>query len=336
MSVRKSKNVPFHKIIEVSGLLDTSLTPEEIEDVKTEFIWFFNGENNAQQLFRQFNHSFLSGLYQKYLDEIDKLKEHYGLSEIIGDSEYAHGWFEDWKKLKTYNKEQFLEKIKSDPSFSEVWGDMGVSDSLEFRKWGVQVQFDVNDNAAVKNPGKDQLTQLIGGLSIKPKEGFHAFSLYNPSNMEERISILNMLVSQFECKELSFDERAKWFHEKHIEDSIEMSLDDVIEKMKKSSLEKIEYGDSFMSIPKYKINLLSTFNGFSDQVHLEKSECFCLILITVISRVMNMVPGYVALSSMRSPVGKKKKADKKFRVVFDPVFNGSLTLEYNQIKIKKE
>lgn len=334
MPGKKKKNAPFHKITQFSDSFETSLSIEDIEDVKTEFIWFFNGENNAQKLFRQFNYSFLAALYQKYIDEIEKLKTHYGLSEIINDCEYAHGWFEDWKKLRIYTKEQFLEKIKSDSAFSEVWGEMGVSDSLEFRRWGVQVQFDANDSASIKNPGKDQLNQLIGSLSLKPKDGMHAFSLFNPSNADERISAMNMLISQFDCIELSFEERAKWFYEKHIENSIEIAQEDVIAKMKMGNLEKINYGDTFISIPKYKLNLLSTFNGFYSQDHLERAECFCFFLMAVMSKIMNMVPGYVALSSARTPIQRGKKIKKRISVVFDQVIQNDLILDYNHIKIK--
>lgn len=336
MTSSKTAKGPFYKTIDFSDTLETTLTLEEIEDVKTEFVWFFNGENNARKLFQQLNTSFLEALYKKYIDEIEKLKEYYGLSDIINESEYVHGWFEDWKKLKTYNIDQFIQKIKTDKEFSEVWADMGVSDPLEFRNWGVQVQFDLNDNASVRRPGKDQLAHLIGSLATNPKGGTHTFTLYNPYNTEERITESNMLLSSFECTELSFDEKAKWFYKKHSEDSIDINFEDVVLKMKNENVEKISYGDSFLSLPKYRLNVLSVFNNFSSQKHIEKSEFFCTLLLSVISKIMNMVPGNITLVSVKNPKDKKKKPDKRYKFMFEHSQKNVLTLEYNQIKIKKD
>lgn len=322
------------RTLEFSGKIETLLSDEDLEDAKTEFIWFFNGNNNARQLFTKSNHDYLDGLYKRYTNEIEKLERHYGLTEIIEESTYIHNWFRNWRKLEIFTKEEFFEKIKLDDSFSEIWADTGVSDGLEFRNWGVQVQFDIDDKASIKQKGIDQLTNAINSLALNPVSGKHIMTFYNPSNIEERIYAPDILMCQFDCEELEMKERIAWFHSNYSKKGDSLSA--TSKKLKGKDLRKVKVNDGFVCIPSYKMNLAVTLNKFENELDFEKSEVFSNLLILVFSKIMNMVPGYLSMNFIKKYSENPKKEKRKVFLEFKLDTSSIYSLNYEQIIIKNE
>jgi hypothetical protein len=282
-----------------------SLTDAEIHDVRTEFVWFFTGQNNAKTLIEQRNLKFLDMLYEKYEGEIRKMREHYGLDEIIGDMDYAQAWFKDWKKMELFTKEQFLDKIRTSEDFALIWADLGITDSIEFRNWGITVQFDANDNASVNKPGKDQLSGMINSIVSDPENGLHCATLYNPSNIGERSTPVGMLTVQFVCHPMKYEERIRWLFENHYETGMEYEI--LLDSLKSQDLDKLKWYDDFLTLPKYRISSFSNYARLRSQKELDCAGLLNTMLLKTIARFMNMDPVSATVHTIKG-FGKSKKA----------------------------
>ena len=101
----------FQKRISCSPELDLSLDEKQIQETLVEFIWFYNGTNNVKFLIDNNHLNYIDLLYNKYSKEIDNLIKYYDLAEIIEESEYFHGWFNNWKHKKPDEVEWFITKM---------------------------------------------------------------------------------------------------------------------------------------------------------------------------------------------------------------------------------
>lgn len=318
MPKRKVRKIEFRADFDSSKPLPVSLTDAEMQDVRTEFVWFFTGQNSAKSLIEQRNDKFLDILYQRYKTEIAKMRQHYGLDEIISDMDYAQAWFLDWKKMELFSRDQFREKIRTSEDFALVWADLGITDSLEFRNWGITVQYDANDNASVNKPGKDQLTSLINSIVSNPEKGFHFASLFNPSNIEDRTGPVGILSVQFTCEPMSYEERVWWFFSNHYETGLEYEI--LLQDMKKDDLEKFKWYDDFISIPKYRINLFSYYSGIDSERTLDSLAVFNVMFLKTIAAFLNMESCNVSIFTLNGfrRSNKTKKDDVFIQTSIEP------------------
>lgn len=330
MPKRKVRECELRADFDSKKPIAVSLTDAEMHDVKTEFVWFFTGQNNARPLIEQRNNKYLDILYEKYKTEIAKMRNHYGLDEIITEMDYAQGWFRDWKKMELFTKEQFQDKVITSEDFALVWADLGITDSLEFRNWGITVQFDANDNASVNKPGKDQLTSLINSIVSNPEHGLHFATLYNPSNLEDRSEPTGMLTVQFMCKPMSYEERIWWFFSSHYETGMEYEI--LLQSLKGQDLDKFKWYDEFLSFPKYKIDLLSTYGHIDDERMLDKTALFNLMFLKTLSVFLNMDHSKVSIFTMKGY--RKSRKVKKENVVIHTNIEPSKGLNIQNGSIK--
>jgi len=330
---KNNKQVNFTKKIDCSGFIELGLNNEEINQSLIEFVWFFNGSNNIKFLLDNNHHGFIDVLYQKYNNEIDNLIKYYDLSNIIEESEFCHGWFSNWKQLQKFTENEFVAKIKTDFEFSSIWADFGVSDSLEFRNWGIEISFDTDDRASVSKKGKDQFRQLINSLAIDPENGSHIINIYNISNLEERLVKSNLLLIKFFCEKLSYDERIEWFFKNHYETGMELCI--LKDSFKKENLDSIKWYDTLVSIPKYKLNIISDYNDIDNNLELDKNILFNCFFLKFVSKLFNMLPNSIILNSIyKSNDGNKKRIKNKYSININDKNFDSLNLEIQDFNIK--
>jgi len=325
-------NFLFKKDFNTQKKISVSFDVKELENIKNEFIWFFNGSNNAKFLFENDIEIYLNNLYEKYINEIDKLIKYYSLNDIISESEYIHGWFHNWKNLDLYTKDQFLNKIKYDQEFSNIWADMGITDSLELRNWGIHINFDSNDNPIIQKQGKDQIKHLITSIASDPENGFHILNFYNVSNREERLVPPNLLTIQFYCEKLSYEDRIDWFYANHYETGMEYEI--LLETMKKENLNKVKWYDEFIYIPEYNLNLSASYNEFINNYEFEKSTVFNYLLLKVLSNMLKMVPNKFTINALKTNIENIEITQlKSFNAEIIKESFGTLTLDKKDIKI---
>lgn len=303
--------------VDPNSPVKVSISDAEIYDVKVEFVWFFTGQNNAKPLLVERNYKYLDRLYDRYKSEIAKMRDYYGLDEIIHTAEYAQGWFRDWKKMELFSKEQFLEKNKLSQDFAMIWADLGVTDSLELRNWGLTIHYDANDDASVKNAGKDQLSVLINSIISDPENGIHCITLFNPSNKEERTMPLSLLTSQFVCNKMNYEERVWWFFTNFYESGMEYEI--LLENFRKDDLDKLKWYDEFITIPKYSLSSHSTYTEIKSEKELESHIVFNMMFLQTMSQILGMVPSNLSLFSPKANGIKKtrKKDDLSIQIKID-------------------
>lgn len=305
MSKRKTKECELRADFDCRSAITVGLTDAEIHDVRTEFVWFFNGQNNARPLIEQRNLKFLDMLYDKYKNEIAKMRDHYGLDEIIVDMHYAQAWFRDWKKMELFTKEQFLDKVRTSEDFALMWADLGFTDSIEFRNWGITVQYDANDNASINKHGKDQLAGLINSIVSNPENGLHCATLYNPTNTDERAMPIGMLTVQFVCHPMKYEERVRWLFENYYETGLEYEI--LLDSLKSQDLDKLKWYDDFLTLPKYRISSFANYARLGSQKELDHAALFNIMLLKTVAKFMNMDALTASVHTIKG-FGKPKKS----------------------------
>lgn len=303
---KEKKDINFKQKINISNSIQLSLTPQEVKEQIVEFVWFFNGSNNVTFLLENNNYNYIDLLFKKYCDEIDKLIIYYELKEIIEESEFCHGWFKSWKSLEKFNKQEFINKLKTDIEFSSVWSDFGFSDSLEFRNWGIQINFDNEDRGKVSQKGKDQFRELINSLANEPENGTHIISYYNLTNTEERLIKNNLLYNKFYCEPLSYKERVEWFFMNHYETGMELEI--IMESMKDKNLDFYSWYDGYVSIPKFKLNIIADYIKLENNNQTDKEILFNYLFLLYVSKLFNMLPNSIELNVLYKT---KERLDKK-------------------------
>jgi thymidylate synthase len=330
---KNNKQIYFTKKINCSNFIELTLSEEEVNQNLIEFVWFFNGTNNIKFLLENNHYGFIDILYKKYNNEIDNLIKYYDLSNIIEESDFCHGWFSNWRQLQKFSQSEFVAKIKTDLEFSSIWADFGISDSLEFRNWGIEISFDSEDRGSISKKGNDQFRQLINSLAMDPENGSHIISLYNVSNIEERLVKNNLILIKFFCEKLNYDQRVEWFFQNHYETGME--LDILKDNFKKENLDSIKWYDSLVSIPKYRLNIASDYNIIENNLELDKIILFNSLFLKFVSKLFNMLPNNVMVNSIYKINDSNKKRTKiKYNIsVVDKKFD-SLNLEIKDFNIK--
>ena len=325
----------FQKRISCSPELDLSLDEKQIQETLVEFIWFYNGTNNVKFLIDNNHLNYIDLLYNKYSKEIDNLIKYYDLAEIIEESEYFHGWFNNWKQLDKFTKDQFLSKLKTDFDFSSLWADFGMSDSMEFRNWGIQINYDNDDRAKISHQGKDQFKKLLSSIGEDPENGLHVINIFNPSNIEDRLIKSNWLISQFFCQKLTYEERVKWFFQNYYETGMEYEI--LLNSFKDEELDSIKWYDDTIQVPKYNLNISSNYNNIETDQELEKLILFNYFLLKYTSTLFNYLAGDIIINSTYRTIEEESKnqlSKYKFEIKNKKFDNINLELnDFNFIKI---
>lgn len=309
--------------------IEHNLSENDIEDILIEFIWTFNGSNNAMFLIENHNFKYLDFLYQKYTGEIDKMIKYYELETIIEESTYIHSWFNNWKKLEIFTKDQFLNKLKIDQEFSDIWADMGYNDSLELRNWGIEIQYDAEDKASLKSKGKDQIHSVINSLLLNPTSGTHFINFFNPNNIQERFLKSNYFSVQFSVHELEYEERIKWFFTNYYETGMEYEI--LLDTMKKQNLDKIKHYDQIISLPKYLINSFNFFNRFDNEFEKFKAIIFSDLLLKTLASYTNMIPNNYEILSNSVIKPRKIKNLQKIYLKLNKKTKDTIKIDRNEI-----
>jgi hypothetical protein len=207
--------------------------------------------------------------------------------------------------MELFTKDQFLDKVRTSEDFALVWADLGITDSLEFRNWGITVQYDANDNASVNKSGKDQLAGIINSMVSDPENGLHCATLYNPTNTGERSMPLGMLTVQFVCRPMKYEERIRWLFENHYETGMEYEI--MLDSLKSQDLDKLKWYDDFLTLPKYRIGSFSNYARLESQKELDHAGLFNTMLLKTVATFMNMEASTATVHTIKG-FGKPKKA----------------------------
>jgi thymidylate synthase len=116
-----------------------------------ELLWFLNGDTNVKYLVDNNVRIWNEWPFQRYLAE-NKLEENY--------PRYS----EEWNQKLT----EFVENLRSDPTFASKWGNLGPVYGKQWRDFG----------------GVDQISQVINQIKNNPDSRRHLVIAWNPPEVK--------------------------------------------------------------------------------------------------------------------------------------------------------
>ena len=127
--------------------------------IVTELLWFLQGNTNIKYLVDNNCHIWDGDAYKNYLNKNMFLPNPKWLKETE-DGEYD-----------LLDKEEFINKIKTDDEFAKKWGDLGPIYGKQWRSWGTGETVTVGHNGSHTLLGEkviDQIQNLINDLKNNP------------------------------------------------------------------------------------------------------------------------------------------------------------------------
>jgi thymidylate synthase len=150
----------------------------------TELIWFLKGDTSIEYLLKNDCNIWTGDAYQDYLKECKRLEK---------NNEHLH------PDGRPYTKEEFVEKIKTDKSFTKRFGNLGKIYGYQWRNWNGEI---------------DQISELIRQLKDNPDSRRLLVSAWNASDLPHQVLPPCHYGFQVYTRELSDDERAKLYEQK--------------------------------------------------------------------------------------------------------------------------
>ncbi|MDN6162475.1 MAG: thymidylate synthase [Atopostipes sp.] len=136
--------------------------------IKSELLWFLNGDTNIRYLLEHNNHIWDEWAFESYVESDDYKgpdMTNFGIRAL-----------EDEKFNQQYKKEMntFREKILEDENFAEEYGNLGNVYGAQWRSW-----------PSVEGGAIDQIEKVIQSIKENPDSRRHIVSAWNPDEIDE-------------------------------------------------------------------------------------------------------------------------------------------------------
>ena len=213
-----------HKMSEGFPLLTTKKM--HWNSIVTELLWFLRGDTNIKFLLDYDCHIWDGDAYKNYLEHT--------------------------QHEASYTKEQFINLIKTDKAWANVWGELGPIYGKQWRDWN----------------GIDQIQNLINELKSNPDSRRLMVSAWNVSELDEMVLPPCHYGFQVYTRELSIEEQVRAY-----------------EKMGYAkNLDPLDYA------PKRAISLMWNQRSVDTFLGLPFNIASYGLLLEIIAREVNMVP----------------------------------------------
>jgi thymidylate synthase len=148
------------------------------KSIVTELLWFLRGDTNIKFLLDYDCHIWDGDAYKNYLEHT--------------------------QHEASYTKEQFINLIKTDKDWANVWGDLGPIYGKQWRQWQGWMDMNGNEKGSL---WYDQILQLVHSLKTNPDSRRLMVSAWNVAELDQMV--LPPCHYGFQCyvRELSIEER---------------------------------------------------------------------------------------------------------------------------------
>ena len=133
-----------------------------------ELLWFLRGDTNIKFLLDYDCHIWDGDAYKNYLEET--------------------------QHESSYTKEQFINSIKTDKSWANVWGDLGPIYGAQWRGWrvgkGIETALKTEDGETIYEAGSmyiDQIQNLINDLKTNPDSRRLMVNAWNVGELNQMV-----------------------------------------------------------------------------------------------------------------------------------------------------
>ena len=160
-----------HKMSEGFPLLTTKKMAWNV--MVTELLWFLRGDTNIKFLLDYNCHIWDGDAWENY-----KRKT---LEKFMNDTIIAG--------YAITNKEEFINKIKTDDTFAEKWGELGPIYGKQWRSWrhGTNEWYDGKNHYDEESKSIDQIANLINELKTNPDSRRLMVSAWNVGELNQMV-----------------------------------------------------------------------------------------------------------------------------------------------------
>jgi thymidylate synthase len=248
-----------------------------------ELIWFLRGDTNIKYLVDNDVHIWDGDAYKKYsktpIDSISFSDRENNFK--VDDVEFNSGY----PNYVHYTQEEFIDKIKTDISFAQKWGELGPVYGKQWRNWNRfehKKLFGSSDYDVTNNP-VDQIQNLINDLKTNPDSRRLMVSAWHVSEIESMT--LPPCHYGFQCytEEMTYEERVERWCLSHGK-SIHFA-----QNMNEERLDRFEY-------PRRKLSLKWTQRSVDSFLGLPFNIASYAFLLHLLSKEVNMIPGDLIFS----------------------------------------
>jgi thymidylate synthase len=154
-----------HKMSDGYPLLTTKKMA--FKTMVTELLWFLKGDTNIKYLVDNGCHIWDGDAYKNYDANYSDLKDGFVGIDLADPRN---------NEIRKFTKEEFINKIKTDPIFAHVWGELGPIYGAQWRKWPSS---DLTSNHI------DQIENLIYQLKTNPDSRRLMVSAWNVDDLAQ-------------------------------------------------------------------------------------------------------------------------------------------------------
>jgi len=176
-----------HKMSEGFPLLTTKKMP--FKTITTELLWFLRGDTNIKYLVDNNCHIWDGDCFANYLKNRDRFSNKDNVKEDV----VINGM--NGSSNRAYTQEEFINKIKTDDTFANIWGELGPVYGKQWRLW--------NTNSV----SIDQIQDLISDLKTNPDSRRLMVSAWNVGELDQMTLPPCHYGFQVYTRELSLEER---------------------------------------------------------------------------------------------------------------------------------
>ncbi len=235
--------------------------------IKTELIWFLNGETNIKYLVDNGCNIWNGDAYKMYM----KSKYHKG--PITNMSKL-------YDKYGEVDIKQFAELIKTDEEFSSIAGELGPVYGAQWRRWSNPI---VCEPEGWYDEPIDQITELINELRTNPDSRRLIVTAWNICDLPRMTLPPCHFVFQCYTQEMTFHERVKYWcnslnkNISYAEDLTDRKLDS-------------------LNVPKRKLSLKWTQRSCDVPLGIPYNIASYGFLLHLLAKEVNMVPDQLIFS----------------------------------------
>jgi thymidylate synthase len=227
----------------------------------TELLWFLRGDTNIKYLVDNGCHIWDGDAYQAYIKRYNK-------GEYVGKTKLLENSKKNRTLTEPFTKEEFIEKIKTDDDFAEIWGELGPIYGKQWRDWSA------NPNHTW---GIDQIANLINDLKTNPDSRRLMVNAWNVGELDQMVLPPCHYGFQVYTRELSLNERLNLVSTIIGEEKI---------RTHENNLERVEK----LNIPTRAISLMWNQRSVDTFLGLPFNIASYALLLEIIAKEVNMVP----------------------------------------------
>jgi len=234
----------------------------------TELLWFLRGDTNIKFLVDNDCHIWDGDAWENY-----KRKT---LEKFMDDTTIAG--------YAITNKEQFINKIKTDDKFAKQWGELGKIYGSQWRSWNT-LKWEATNKTDPSHPdrpmlkwnieGIDQIANLINELKTNPDSRRLMVSAWNVGELDQMILPPCHYGFQMYTRELSLEEKIQWVMKNR-----DIELDNLI-------ITEEAFSDR---TPKRAISLMWNQRSIDTGLGLSFNIASYGLLLMMIAKQVNMLP----------------------------------------------